>query len=575
MKKLINIRCKGFTLVELLMVVLIIGILTAMAVPVYQRAVDHSRYSALMPVSKAMANAEEVFYLGNGSYTETFNDLSVDVPADIQDSVASLDKDTRLVLNAASTHQNIRATKDSLDSRYVIYFNYSPHFPGDVHCEALTKSARAKALCQSLGGTELGTAGSYTTYLLEGNGLGTLVAVPKKVLSTGGDCGKNYGSNTASCNRTTYEDGSYMEHRISKGAGAQYYNTEYLYDADGNLIRTITKDYWGGFSVTEYDPVSGQSIESVSYGYNNRTGWENTEDFSSWSGYDENGERVRVVQYGTDYSVSKDGEWLEYLKDRFQGFYKDPYTGEDYTGGLRVYDYNDGTSINFDKDGNIVSYTTSVSTPTGEGWYDEDAGEWYYDNSRSDTYSYDRNGNLVGYSYSDDYSGDGASYTYYTDGSIRSAYTSYDWGESSGTYYYDQQGNLSKYTTNYDEDSYSFYSNGNVQNISLGDNGTEYRYNENGSLAYYSTDWGDTAVYFNDDGSINTSKSYGYDSSINVNDLPSASSWLSNINTNTSWDEKPNVPADMSTWKTREDYPDTYPTPRTFCEKYPEDSRCI
>ena len=92
MKNQIKSHFGGFTLIELLVVVLIIGILSAIALPQYQKAVVKSRYGSMKVLVRALADAEQVYYLANGKYTMNFDDLDISLPPHRNESNASNDE---------------------------------------------------------------------------------------------------------------------------------------------------------------------------------------------------------------------------------------------------------------------------------------------------------------------------------------------------------------------------------------------------------------------------------------------------------------------------------------------------
>ena len=72
---------QAFTLIELLVVVLIIGILAAVAMPQYQKAVEKTRLTEALILGKHIQQLEQIYYLANGTYTNSFIELGLDIPA--------------------------------------------------------------------------------------------------------------------------------------------------------------------------------------------------------------------------------------------------------------------------------------------------------------------------------------------------------------------------------------------------------------------------------------------------------------------------------------------------------------
>lgn len=68
---------KGFTLVEMLVVVLILGILVSVSVPQYQKAVARVKYGNLRSYVEQIYKAERMYYLANGTFTQNWEELDI------------------------------------------------------------------------------------------------------------------------------------------------------------------------------------------------------------------------------------------------------------------------------------------------------------------------------------------------------------------------------------------------------------------------------------------------------------------------------------------------------------------
>jgi len=69
------LRRKGFTLIELMVVVIIVGILAAVAVPMYQANVRRGMATEGKAVVGSVKTAERVYYTEHDYYSSTFGDL--------------------------------------------------------------------------------------------------------------------------------------------------------------------------------------------------------------------------------------------------------------------------------------------------------------------------------------------------------------------------------------------------------------------------------------------------------------------------------------------------------------------
>ncbi len=166
-KNLLTAKPAGFTLIEVLVVVLIIGILAAFAVPWYQRAILKSRFNSVISGVRTIARAQEVYYLSKNVYAQSMDEL--DITHDNEDDAAEI------TLSTDEKYKYVMGYhKDAPQVRYVVFLKHSENFPDNIHCEALTGNDDAEWLCkEELQGYRLKhgslEGASYTTYILQGS----------------------------------------------------------------------------------------------------------------------------------------------------------------------------------------------------------------------------------------------------------------------------------------------------------------------------------------------------------------------------------------------------------------------
>jgi prepilin-type N-terminal cleavage/methylation domain-containing protein len=137
---------KGFTLVELAVVIVIIGVLAAFGVPRFMNAVEKAKAAEAFAYLAAIRDAQERYQAQNGTYATDLTALDIQIPAPTYFSVGTV------VAGATSNLQSswsLTMTRSGASAGYAAYtvvftdqgFNVSSTIPAAICPVALPASS--------------------------------------------------------------------------------------------------------------------------------------------------------------------------------------------------------------------------------------------------------------------------------------------------------------------------------------------------------------------------------------------------------------------------------------------------